>query len=217
MPFDKEMIGQAQGHEPAAGLRELDGPLECCGGPGRVQQVALDVHRRRGPYEDLLDGRSVDHDACAQIRRHRPARVGADQHKALAGAQFDGATAQDAPNTDPGEVALVLLTENVMADGPHERRVRAQGGETDCSVGGRSPGHKDPAVHELGDPRDLVAADEGHGARLDSGHLDRPCIHSGDAVDDRVPDAHNIGLATGEVPGPGAGAGARQSKLRHES
>ncbi len=70
--------------------------------------------------------------------------------------QFDGAAAQDAPNTDRPEVALVLLTENVMADGPHERRVRAQGGETDGSVGGRSPGHQDPAAHELGDPRDLV-------------------------------------------------------------
>ena len=99
MPFDKKRIRQAQGHEPTAGLREPDSPLEGGKGPRRVEQVALDVHRRRGPGESLLDGLGVDDDTRAQVRRHRAPRVVADQHHALAGAETGGAMAQHAPNT----------------------------------------------------------------------------------------------------------------------
>ena len=151
MPIDEKGIRQAQSHEAASRLRELDCPLKGGEGPGRVEQVALDVHPRGLPGKGLLDGGGVDHDACAQIGRHRPARVVADQHQALARADIGGAMAQHAPDTDRPEVDFVLGTEQVWTHGPHEGRMATQRRQADGRVGGRSSGHLETVTDERGD------------------------------------------------------------------
>jgi len=103
-------------------------------------------------------------------RRLRPdsspssARVGADQHKATGRCAVRRPTAQ-ATEHRPGEVRARTPHENVMADGPTNPGAR-QGGET-TAVCGRSR-HK-TSRPRLGDPRDLVAADEVMAPGSDSG------------------------------------------------
>jgi hypothetical protein len=74
-----------------------------------------------------------------------------------------------------------------------------------------------PVTYELGKPRDLFAVDEGHRAWLDAGRFDRRCVHMGDSIDDRVPDAHNVDLSSAELLFRGTRTDADRSRLRHES
>jgi hypothetical protein len=53
----------------------------------------------------------------------------------------------------------------------------------------------DPVTYELGNLRDAFAVDKSHRARLDAGCCDRRRVHVGDSVDDRVPDAHDVGFS----------------------
>ena len=90
MTFDKKRIRQTQSHEPPPAFASSTARCKGGEGPGRVEQVALDVHACSFAGEGLLNGGGVDHDTCAQIGRHRPPGVEADEHQALARADTRG-------------------------------------------------------------------------------------------------------------------------------
>ena len=170
-----------------------------------------------GAHVSPLDRLEVDHDARAEVRRHRAARVLGDEHQALAGGQTGGAVAQHAAHADRGEVALIALTERVGTHRADKGRTVSQRGEPGSSVGGRSAGDLDPGRHELEDPRDLLAVDKGHRLRLDARCGNGRCIHVREPVDDGMADAHNLGRPTAERLARAIRGNVRRSGLRHES